>query len=105
MDEMEFVKSQLRGLLDGEGRLTKIPAKRKKLAYAVHYIATKLEPDVRYTERELNDLLNKWNTIGDPATLRRELYDLHYVDREPDGSAYWMEDIQPTLAELENRLK
>ncbi len=101
----ERITSELRGILDARGRLTKLPSKRKKLLYAVHYLSTKFEQGRRYTEREVNDLLCEWHTFGDPATLRRELYNGRYLDREPNGATYWPEERQPTFEELENRLK
>lgn len=99
----ERIAAELKGIVDGDGRLTKLPSKRKKLLYAVHYLAGKFEPNRRYTEREVNDLLCEWHTFGDPATLRRELYNGRYLDREPNGASYWLEEHQPTLEELEKK--
>lgn len=101
----ERITAELRGVLDAQGKLTKLPSKRKKLLYAVHYLSAKFEQGRRYTEREVNDLLCEWHTFGDPATLRRELYNGRYLDREPNGATYWLEERQPTLEELESRLK
>ena len=76
-------ENQLRGLLDGEGKLTGFPAKRKKKMYALLYLAEKLEPGRDYSERELGEALRAWHTFHDPATLRRELYDAFFLDRDP----------------------
>lgn len=81
--------NDLNHFLDEERRLLSWPAKPKKQRTALCYLAGKLEWNRFYTERELNDLLNKWHVFGDAALLRRELYMKHFVDRKPDGSAYW----------------
>lgn len=91
---------ELKNFLDNEGRLTAFPAKRKRKLYALWYLVGKFQPGVRYTELEVNEILC-WNTtFHDPATLRRELHNNHFLGREADGKAYWLEERQPTLAEL-----
>ena len=94
------IEKALKGFLDAEGRLTAFPAKHKKKMYALLYLAAFIEPDKRYTEREMNELLCLHTAFRDPATLRRELYDNHFLDRERDGSAYWLEQPAPTAAQL-----
>ena len=90
----------LRNFLDDGKRLTAFPAKRKMKIYALLYLAQKIGPHQEYTEREINDILLEWHTFGDPATLRRELYDYHFLDRSRDGKVYRLAEIQPTAKEL-----
>lgn len=78
----------LNNFLDTDGRLTKFPSKRPMQAEALRYLACKFEPDKEYSEREVNELLLGWHTFGDSATLRRELYDGRYLDRDPYGRSY-----------------
>ena len=94
MASME-ARNQLRGLLDPEGRLTGFPAKRRKKVYALFYLAEKLEQRRAYTERELGQALLQWHTFSDPATLRRELYDSFFLDRDPQGRVYRLTEPQP----------
>ena len=84
--------------LDSQGQLKVFPAKRKKKLSALAYLAGKFEQGKIYTEREVNELLNQWHLFGDPATLRRELYNNRFLDREADGSRYWLEDPQPDFS-------
>lgn len=91
---------KLKGVLDERGRLTQFPAKRKKKLYALCLLASQFEPGRVYTEREVNDLLNEWTTFGDPATLRRELFDYWFLYREKDGSGYRLEEPQPDAKKL-----
>ena len=93
-------KDPLLGFLDDQGRLTGFPAKYKKKLLALQLLAEKLYPGRVYTESELNDLLDSWTTFHDPATLRRELYNNHFVDRKNDGSAYWLEPEQPDVTKM-----
>lgn len=90
----------IQNFLDSTGRLMLFPAKRKMKMYCLFYLAEKFEPTRRYTEREVNDLLLSWHTFGDPATLRRELYDYRFLDRSADGRSYWLSPQQPTPEQL-----
>ena len=95
--ELEHI---LRNFLDDRKRLTAFPAKRKMKLYALLYLAQKIEADRDYSERELGDILLDWHTFADPATLRRELYDYHFLDRSRDGKVYRLAQMQPTPEEL-----
>lgn len=78
----------LNNFLDGEGRLVKFPGKRSMQQEALAYLAGKFVYGQEYTEQEVNQLLLLWHTFGDPATLRRELYDRSFLDRDPYGRCY-----------------
>lgn len=90
-----IMERAIRGFLDAEGRLKQYPARRKPRLLALGYLASKLEADRRYTERELGERLDAWHTFGDRCLLRRELYDFGFLDRERDGSSYQLSDPQP----------
>lgn len=87
--------NEISRFIDGEGRLTAFPARRKKKIHALFYLAEKFEPARDYSEREVNDLLLSWHTFADPATLRRELYDYGFLDRSRDGKVYRLAEKQP----------
>lgn len=93
----------LKNFLDGKGRLTVYPAKRKMKLYSLIYLSKKFEQGRVYTEKEVNELLNEWHTFGDPATLRRELYNHRFLNRDSYGREYTLEETQPTIEELEKR--
>ena len=90
----------LRNFLDGDGKLTAFPAKRKMKIYCLFYLAQKFETEKEYTEQEINNVLLDWHTFADPATLRRELYDYRFLDRSLDGKVYRLAEKQPTPEEL-----
>ena len=89
------LKLILKNFLNGSGKLTLYPAKRKMKIYALFYLAGKFEPERDYTEWEINDLLLDWHTFADPATLRRELYNGRFLDRSLDGKVYRLAENQP----------
>ena len=86
---------RLDSFLDAQGRLTRFPAKQKMKAEALSYLAEKFEPGRSYTEREVNELLGRWHTFSDPATLRRALYDGWYLNRSEDGKEYQAAPQEP----------
>lgn len=96
------IQGNLKSFLDAQGRLTAFPAKRKRKLWALFYLAEKFQPDTVYTEQQVNELLLSWHTFADPATLRRELYDYHFLDRSPDGREYRLSAEQPSLEDLVN---
>lgn len=75
--------------LDGAGRIAQLPRKQKPRRALLMYMAERFEPDVVYTEREVNDICDRWHTFGDYSLLRRELVDNGLLCRERDGSRYW----------------
>ena len=68
-----------------ESRLRTIPRQRKKRDVILRYLLEQFEPGQRYTEPEVNDIINQFH--DDHATLRRELVDNGYMARE--RGVYW----------------
>ncbi len=52
-------------------------------------MVSKFSQLVKYTEKEVNALLNQYHTFNDPALLRREMVERKLLARMRDGSAYW----------------
>ncbi len=86
--------------LDPEGRLTLFPAKRRNKIISLFYLATKFEPDVSYTERQINEIIEANHTFQDKWLLRRELINLGLLCRFTDGSKYWLSKEPPLIEEL-----
>ncbi len=74
------------------GQLKALPSKYKKKLIAIYYVATKMEKR-KYTEKELNQEIDKWTAFHDPATIRREMYNKHLLERNRDGSCYWLGEV------------
>jgi len=73
------------------GRLKALPGQRKKLEAVLRYIVKTFEPDVRYTEKQVNEILLRFH--DDTAYLRRELVGYKLMAREGGGGEYWRTDI------------
>lgn len=74
-----------------DGKLTRIPAARKKRDVVLRWLAEQFEPGRRYPEREVNELIGRYHR--DFATLRRELVDGRWMTRAE--GVYWRVDPEP----------
>lgn len=97
---MENELSELMPFLDSQGRLKALPAKYKKKLLALWYLAEKVEIGHQYTESEINNLLDEWAIFRDHATLRREMYNKHLLNRTVDCEFYWKETNIPDLKDF-----
>jgi biotin operon repressor len=70
-----------------DGSLKEIPAQRKKLEAILRYVVKAFEPDVRYSEKQVNEILSRYH--ADTASLRRELVASKLMEREGGGGEYW----------------
>lgn len=49
----------------------------------------------KYSEKDVNRILDAHHHFGDAATLRRELVTMKLLGRKSDGSEYWKEPARP----------
>lgn len=84
-----IIPADLRRYLDEAGRVVLWPAKRKTKLLLLAYLAALFEPERRYREKEVNQVLARYLLDNDYATVRRDLCDFRYLKRERDGSSYW----------------
>ena len=70
------------GRLFTDGRIERVPAKRKVRAAVLLEVVSRFEPGRDYSEPEVNEVL--LGVHEDFAYLRRELVNYHYLERE-DG--------------------
>ena len=71
-----------------DGMLAEFPAKEKRKLAILTHLSRRFEQGRRYTEKQLTEILKIAN--ADHATLRRYLIEYGFMDRERDGSAYWL---------------
>ena len=95
MIDTDFVKNFLK-----KGKLIKLPSEMKKRIHVLAWLAEHIPDEVRYTEREFNELLNSFHTFNDPAVLRRELFEFSLINRTPDGAVYMLNPDRPSPEEL-----
>jgi|SRR5271157_1322875 len=77
----------LANFTDAQGRITAFPAQEKKYQALLRYVLKAFEPGVRYSEKQVNEILLRYN--DDTASLRRGLVEYHLMSREGGGGVYW----------------
>jgi biotin operon repressor len=85
VDMEAYDRKVLRDVLMPDGRLKIIPAQRKKREVVLRHILKQFDPGMRYTEKQVNDILARFHE--DTATLRREMIAYKMMDRA-EGK-YW----------------
>jgi biotin operon repressor len=83
-----YEKKVLSAFLDAEGRIKAFPAQEKKLLVMLQYVLKAFEPGVRYAEKQVNEILARYNE--DTAFLRRSLVEFKLMERQGGGGEYWM---------------
>ncbi|PTL75757.1 DUF2087 domain-containing protein [Vitiosangium sp. GDMCC 1.1324] len=73
---------------DAEGRLLRWPSKAPHLKLCLWVLWARIPSSRVLTEREINELLKRWHVFGDPAVLRRAMFEASLVDRTQDGRQY-----------------
>jgi len=93
VDLEAYDRMVLRNILLPDGRLKVIPAQRKKREVVLKHILKSFLPDVRYTEKQVNEILAHFH--DDTATLRREM--IVYKMMQRAEGVYWRIDNQKPL--------
>jgi len=70
----------LKHFVDGDGRITTLPAREAKRRLVLEWVAARFEPGRAYPEREVNGLL--LSVHDDAASMRRYLVDEGLLERE-----------------------
>ena len=76
-------------LINNLGEIIRWPKKPPEKEIIIKYLSTKFESDKKYTEKEINGIINKYHLFNDITLLRRELVSRVFFAREDDGSVYW----------------
>jgi len=86
----EFDRKVLATFTTPEGRIKAFPVGEKRFQVLLRHVLKGFEPDVRYTEKRVNQILSTYNE--DTARLRRGLVDHKFMAREGGGGKYWRID-------------
>jgi hypothetical protein len=87
--EVDYVEvKRLARFFDAKGRLIHWPGKRSQQTQCLWVLWSRLPARQPLSEHQLNQLLQANHQFGDPALLRRELYDYRLASRTPDCREY-----------------
>ena len=81
--------------LRADGSLVRIPRKEKEKLVILVRLAERFASGRLYSQKEVDVILA--GADPDYAALRRYLVDYRFLEREPDGSAYWVRGGKPSL--------
>ncbi len=65
------------------------PKKPSDKQMVIQWLSKKFSFKIKYSEKEINIIINQHHIFGDTPLLRRELVSQKYLDRKNDGSKYW----------------
>ncbi len=85
-----YDRKVLASFLDEDGRIRSLPSQEKKYLVLLRHVVKAFEPGVRYPEKKVNEILERFNE--DTAELRRNLVEYKLMEREGGGGAYWRVD-------------
>ena len=76
-------------LINKIDQIIRWPKKYPDKAFVLEFLASKFIFKYTYSEKEVNDIINKYHLFNDTTLLRRELISRKFLDRLDDGSKYW----------------
>ena len=86
IDHVNYVIYKLINKLDEIIRWSKKPSDKETI---IKYLATKFESNKKYTEKAINEIIDRHHLFNDIPLLRRELVSRKCLGRTNNGSEYW----------------
>jgi hypothetical protein len=65
------------------------PKKLSVKKIVINWLSNKFKGGIKYSEKEVNEILDRHHSFNDIALLRRELISRKFLSRKNDGSKYW----------------
>ena len=65
------------------------PKKPSVKKIIINWLSNKFNGEIKYSEKEVNEILDRQHSFIDSALLRRELISRKFLSRKDDGSEYW----------------
>ena len=79
----------MKKLIDEFDKIIKWPKKPIDKESVVKFLSTKFEGNKKYSEKEINQIIDQFHLFNDIPLLRRELISRRYLSRTDDGAEYW----------------
>ena len=65
------------------------PKKRSDKQIVIEWLSSKFQFGKKYSEKEVNNIIEAHHSFNNIALLRRELVSKRLLKRKDDGSKYW----------------
>jgi len=65
------------------------PKKPSVKQMVINWLSNKFNGEIKYSEKEINEIIDRHHSFNDIALLRRELISRKFLSRKDDGSEYW----------------
>ena len=94
IDKYQISEEEIKKVLNiyfKEERLIQIPKKEKKRVIILLYISRKFQKNTYYTEKEVSEILK--DVFEDFVMIRRYLIDYKLLNRNKEGTKYWVVNI------------
>lgn len=88
-----FERKVREAFLNPDGSIKTFPTQEKKLLVILRHALNAFEPNQRYTEKQVNEILARFNE--DTAYIRRSFIEYRLMEREGGGGMYWRTQITP----------
>ena len=76
-------------LINEFDEIVRWPKKPSDKDMVIKHLSTKFGDDKKYTEKEVNTIIDKFHLFEDIPLLRRELVSKRMLSIKDDGSEYW----------------
>ena len=70
-------------------KIIRWPKKPSVKKIVINLLSNKFNGEIKYSEKEVNEILDRHHSFNDSALLRRELISRKFLSRKDDGSEYW----------------
>lgn len=76
-------------LINDFDEIIRWPKKLSDKKIVINWLSNKFNGEIKYSEKEVNEILDRHHSFNDKALLRRELISRKFLSRKDDGSEYW----------------
>ena len=76
-------------LINELDEITRWPKKPSYKKIVINWLSNKFKGEIKYSEKEVNKILDRYHSFNDIALLRRELISRKFLSRKDNGSVYW----------------
>ncbi len=76
-------------LINNFDEIIRWPKKPSDKKIVINLLSNKFNGEIKYSEKEVNEILDRHHSFNDIALLRRELISRKFLSRKDDGSEYW----------------